>query len=167
LNLDGFAQSGDVLSLHSDDNKIYIDESLFNCWINDGSGAREIKYEWYVGAAVAGIKAPGLIKAIGTALAPSAPQVAETINNVDTNKLNHIFNKIEHNLDPLVNYFGSQTAAFNAVQQAAQAQVTANGLTGIFDSANNPIIVNVGRQVVHVGGSVIDGVLKVGTFFIP
>lgn len=58
LNLDGFAQSGDVLSLHSDDNEIFIDESLFNCWINDGSGAREIKYEWYVGAAVAVVIAP-------------------------------------------------------------------------------------------------------------
>ena len=42
LNLDGFSPSGDQLSLHASDNKIYIDDEVFNCNINDGSGVTSI-----------------------------------------------------------------------------------------------------------------------------
>lgn len=42
---------------------------------------------------------------------------------VDANKLNHIFGKAGRNLEPLVEKFGSQEGAFNAVQDATQSLV--------------------------------------------
>jgi RHS repeat-associated protein len=79
----------------------------------------------------------------------------------DPNKLHHIFGKPGHNLGPLLGQFGgSQQAAYQAVQAAAQAAAQQQGLNGIVTT-----IVNVGGQTVRVTGNVINGVFRIGTFF--
>ena len=103
------------------------------------------------------------IAAIVSKLAPAA----STMLTVDPNKINHIFNKAEHNLSPLVQKFrGNVADAYIAVQNAAQKVVNSKGLSGVFDSVDNPIVVKVKGFVVNVGGNVIDGILKIGTFYI-
>jgi RHS repeat-associated protein len=81
---------------------------------------------------------------------------------VDPNKLNHIFGNAEHGVDGLVDTFGSQENAYNAIQQATQGLVDQQGVTGVFEE-----VVNVGGQDVTVRGVVIDGVVRIGTAFIP
>ena len=39
---------------------------------------------------------------------------------VDANKLHHIFDFAKHGLDEVVSHFGSQEAAFRAIEAAAQ-----------------------------------------------
>lgn len=86
--------------------------------------------------------------------------IAKTAANA--NKLNHIFGQARHNLGPLAQKFGSQQAAFTAVESAIQAKVAKEGLTGVFRTS-----VSVGGQSVEVQGKVIDGVARIGTFYIP
>lgn len=81
---------------------------------------------------------------------------------VDANKLNHVFGKAGRNLEPLVEKFGSQEGAFNAVQDATQALAESQGLSGIFKTT-----VQVGGQDLVVKGNVIDGVVHIGTFWPP
>jgi hypothetical protein len=81
---------------------------------------------------------------------------------VDANKLNHIFGKAGRNLEPLVEKFGSQEGAFNAVQDATQALAKSQGLSGIFKTT-----VQVGGQDLVVKGNVIDGVVHIDTFWPP
>jgi len=81
---------------------------------------------------------------------------------VDANKLVHIFGNARHNLGPLVQKLGSQEATFSAVQNAAQAAVRNQSLSGVFQTT-----VNVAGQNVVVRGNVIDGVARIGTFFVP
>jgi hypothetical protein len=80
----------------------------------------------------------------------------------DANKLGHIFGQARHNLGPLVQKLGSQEAAFTAVQSAAQSAVRSQRLSGVFQTT-----VNVAGQNVVVRGNVIDGVARIGTFFVP
>ena len=105
-----------------------------------------------------------VIEALVANLIPAAMAVDQA-SKVNTNDLHHIFGKVSHGLDPLVNQMGSQVNVYNAVQQAAQAQVTANGLTGIFQGSTGPISVQVAGYSVGVYGNVMDGVLKITTFF--
>jgi len=81
---------------------------------------------------------------------------------IDPNKLHHIFGKPQHNLGQLLNQFGgNQQAAYQAVQNAAQAAVQQQGIAGVFE-----IVVNVGGVNVTVRGNVINGVVHIGTFFV-
>ena len=113
-----------------------------------------------VGGAVA-------IKAGAAAVVSKLAPVTPAIPMVDPNKINHIFNKAEHNLYPLVQKFrGNLTDAYIAVQNATQSVVNTKGLNGVFDSVENPIVVNVKGFVVNVGGRVVDGIIKIGTFYI-
>ncbi len=91
--------------------------------------------------------------------ARGAQQAARAL---DPNKLHHIFGKASHNLGPLVQRFGTQEATFRAVESATQAAVRSQGLTGVFETT-----VNVAGQNVVVRGNVMEGVARVGTFFIP
>lgn len=77
----------------------------------------------------------------------------------DPNKLNHIFNNPDHNLDALVNQLGGQENAFNALESAVQSQGLPNG---VFST-----VVDVGGSQVTVTGNVINGVARIGTAFIP
>ncbi|MEN6413985.1 MAG: hemagglutinin repeat-containing protein, partial [Veillonellales bacterium] len=79
------------------------------------------------------------------------------------NKLNHIFGKTEHNLGNFLSrYGGNQAEAFNVLQNAAQDQIISKGITGVFEE---PIVV--GEDIITVRGNVVDGVVKIGTAFIP
>ncbi|HEY2410270.1 MAG TPA: hypothetical protein VGI10_29900 [Polyangiaceae bacterium] len=94
------------------------------------------------------------------AVATGAGAVERTL--VDANKLNHIFAKAGHKLGPLLEKFGSQEATFNAVQKATQTAVKSGGLSGIFKTT-----VEVAGQNVVVKGNVINGVARIGSFWIP
>jgi RHS repeat-associated protein len=112
-----------------------------------------------------------ILHAVHTVMAMSMPgegalgEAGETAEGLggaasDANKLNHIFGKAAHNLDGLVSEFGSQEAAYNALQKATQEVVRQQGLTGVFETS-----VKVGSQTVTVRGAVVDGVAKIGTAF--
>jgi len=94
------------------------------------------------------------------AVARGPLEVEEAV--VDANKLNHIFGNASHGLGPLVEGLGSQDAAFKSVQSATQAAVESRGIAGVFETT-----VNVAGHNVLVRGNVIDGVARIGTFFIP
>ncbi len=79
----------------------------------------------------------------------------------DPNKLNHIFGNPAHNLDPVVQQFGSQADAYNALQQAVGDQLGSGG-TGTYST-----VVNVGGYDVTVTGAYVDGVPRIGTAYIP
>lgn len=83
------------------------------------------------------------------------------ITRIDPNKLWHIFGDPGHKLAPLVAKFGSQEAAYRAVEGAAQRHVTRYGIRGNFR-----IAVMVAGQRVTVVGTVVNGVVRIGTFFI-
>jgi hypothetical protein len=73
------------------------------------------------------------------------------------NKINHIFGNPGHNLQILVQKFGSEEAAYDALEAAAQQQVKG---TGVFEQ-----IVNVDGVGVTVRGNVINEVVNIGTAF--
>ena len=82
------------------------------------------------------------------------------------NDYNHIFGNPDHNLEPFLAYYGgNQSAAYGAVLDVAQSYVTSNGIMGIIDRYNQ-ITVNVCGFYITVRGNVINGVLRIGTFFI-
>lgn len=77
------------------------------------------------------------------------------------NKLNHIFGNEQHNLGGVVRALGSEQKAFNAIQNATQAAVNSQGLSGKFEAT-----VKVGGQAVTVTGKVIDNVARIGTAYV-
>ncbi len=80
------------------------------------------------------------------------------------NRLHHIFDSSElgHELDPLVNYFGSQAGAFMAVHGA-----TATKLSGAVSGVFTGLVVSVEGFTVAVNGAVIDGLVQISTFYWP
>jgi RHS repeat-associated protein len=82
---------------------------------------------------------------------------------IDANKLNHIFGQSKHNLGPLIEAVGSREAVFMAVEDAVQVAARRQGLTDLFEEVGVEIA---GRRVL-VDGRVIDGVARIGTFYIP
>jgi RHS repeat-associated protein len=99
-----------------------------------------------------------------------ADDIVDTASGIDSNTLNHVFGKEEHNLGGLLDEFGgSQTDAFGAVQDAANKALKDGKLTtnskGILPSGDNGIIVNVaGQDVRLIGGRVIDGKVEISSF---
>jgi hypothetical protein len=95
---------------------------------------------------------------------PKAPPQVPAMPKIDPIKLNnHIFVP-KHNLQPLLNAFGgSATQAYTAVWQATQTYVTTHGVTGVFQN----IVVVVNGLSITGRGNVINGVVHIGTFFIP
>jgi len=81
---------------------------------------------------------------------------------VDPNKLRHIFGKAAHKLDEVVARFGSQEEAFNAIKNATEETLRGRNMTGIFET-----VVQVGGQAVTVRGNIVNGVVRIGTAFIP
>lgn len=82
-------------------------------------------------------------------------------NACDPNKLNHIFGQARHHLEGLVQQFSGQQATFDAVEAAVQQQATAGQISGVFQTT-----VNIGGNAVTVVGNVINGVVRIGTFYI-
>jgi len=80
----------------------------------------------------------------------------------DPNKIAHIFDKAVHNLGPLVDKFGSKQAAATALNNAAQS------LRGANEAALKqglPVVIDGVRVIVR--GVEINGVIRIGTAFIP
>ncbi len=102
-----------------------------------------------------------LLRASTRALVGAADQSTGPVAvlQVDPNKLRHIFANTAHNLGTLVEHFGSEEAVFNEVQAAVQSGV--RQLTEIFETT-----VSIADQNVVVRGRVIDGIVRIGTFFI-
>jgi hypothetical protein len=82
---------------------------------------------------------------------------------VDPGKLDHIFGQSRHQLDNLVEAFGSREQAYWAVYDEF-AKVADNYTT---DELHAGIQVVVNGFTVTVRGDIVDGVAKIGTFFIP
>ncbi len=80
----------------------------------------------------------------------------------NANTLNHIFGQARHNLDQVVQHFGSEQAAFDALQSGAQAAADAGRISDVFET-----VITVAGQDVTVRGRVIDGMVRIGTAFIP
>lgn len=117
------------------------------------------------------IRASGLAAraALPTLIARLAPAgvIAKGLSDakIDSNKLNHIFNNRlhNHNLGGLVNAFrGSQERAAYGVLRATEAAVRSQGIKGEFKDVQ----VAVAGQTVTVRGNVIDGAVRINTFFV-
>jgi hypothetical protein len=107
--------------------------------------------------------------------ASDAASVAKTVGTnteraVNPNKLNHIFGDASHKLDDLVKVSGgSQTNAFNAVQDAANTALKEGRLSvgpnGVLPGGQAGAILNVnGVNVQLVGGRIINGEVQIGSF---
>jgi hypothetical protein len=86
-------------------------------------------------------------------------------NACTQNQLDHIFrnNLHDHNLGDLLNAFGGdEVQAFGAVEAEIEELVTSQGITGQFTQ-----IVSVAGESVTVKGIVINGIVRISTFFIP
>lgn len=77
--------------------------------------------------------------------------------------MSHIFDNTEHNMNALVQMFGSREAAFNEVGTAALASLRAQGIKGIFPKGFG---VQVGGQIVTVTGRVMNGVARISNMWI-
>ena len=79
------------------------------------------------------------------------------------NDLHHVFDDPKHNLDGFLDsYDGNQNRAFDAVQNSAQNNINPNTyITG------TDFILDVNGYYITVRGAFVDGVFKIGTFFIP
>ena len=114
-------------------------------------------------------KGKGIGAAIGFALysAVFTPEIiaglsAKYGDKIDPNKLHHVFGKPGRDLTSLLNKFGgNQLKAFKAVEKATQRYVDKNAITGIFKD----ISIKVKSVNVTVRGRVIDGKVKISTFF--
>ena len=84
---------------------------------------------------------------------------------IDPNKLYHIFENPthDHKLDDLVNMFGGQKATYRAVYNKFAA--VAGNYTNTQLGKGIPIVV--GGQTVIVRGAIVNGAVRIGTFFIP
>lgn len=80
---------------------------------------------------------------------------------IDQNQLHHIFGQSKHDMDPLVNEFGSEEAAFNRIKSAIQSEVDSEGISEVFEE----VTVEVGPFQVTVSGRVIDGEARIGTAY--
>jgi hypothetical protein len=57
---------------------------------------------------------------------------------VNPNKMNHIFGDPAHNLEPVVEHFGSQEVAFDALKSSTEAALNSKGLAeGTFRTVVN------------------------------
>jgi LysM repeat protein len=83
-------------------------------------------------------------------------------DEIDQNKLHHLFGRGGHNLEGLVSEFGSQEEAFRAIKRSVQEKVDAEGISGVFEE-----VVDVGSHRITVRGKVIDGEARIGTAFKP
>jgi RHS repeat-associated protein len=100
----------------------------------------------------------GAANKLGPLLKTKCPQ--KPLENIDPNKLRHIFDNPQHNLGNLLNQLGSQQEAFAAIQQATEAAVQSQGITGVFQTT-----VQVGGETITVRGSIVGGAVKIGTAF--
>jgi RHS repeat-associated protein len=126
--------------------------------INDSSGIIFVAVGWIWGGLEAAIAKSGAEVAAEGEGAELLEQVGQ--DAIQANKLNHIFGNAAHDLDSVVSTFGSEEAAFRAIQQGTEAAVQQQGLTGVFQTT-----VQVGGETITVRGAVVNGAVKIGTAF--
>jgi RHS repeat-associated protein len=115
----------------------------------------------------------------GQAIGNTANNVAQTWNNVTggdpnnwkngqsgedvINKANHVFGKSEHNLNGLLKkYSGNTVKAYRGITDATQKYVKKNNITENFET-----ILKVKGYNVTIRGTVINGMARISTAFIP
>jgi hypothetical protein len=74
-------------------------------------------------------------------------------------KLEHIFGNPNHNLQPIVQEFGSQ--------EAGMEQIVRNVGGPLPESGPFEIAQDIGGQTVMIRGAVVDGIVRIGTTFTP
>lgn len=111
-------------------------------------------------ARTATIRLAELTAGTGTATGIAGKELVQKIPGL-ANTINHIFGEEAHNLGGLVDHFGSEEDAFNALYDATSAVVEAQDIKGIFET-----VVDIADQAVTVRGNVIDDVLRITTAFI-
>jgi len=91
----------------------------------------------------------------------SKSTIDDAVNLVmrNSNNVRHIFAR-KHNLESLVNNLGGQENTIRAVLNAGNGRFPSSGIF-----RNLPV--NVSGQVVYLRGSVVNGIPRIGTMFIP
>jgi hypothetical protein len=141
----GLRPEGGLVALKAAGDRASRDFSTSTIMI--GGVAASYASTYAIPAVVAGLTAMGETGAVG----PGVGQL---------NKINHIFKQTKHNLDGLVQQYGSPAAAYAALEKATVEHITARGVTSQFEE-----VVNVGGTNVTVRGAVVNGVVKIGTAF--
>jgi RHS repeat-associated protein len=106
---------------------------------------------------------------VSSAVASESAMAGSSQGRGTAERLSHIFGKSDHNLDTLVEQFGSQREAFDAVQHAANQALRNGTLTvgnnGVLPTGNDGNIINVnGTAVRLIGGRVVDGQVEISSF---
>jgi RHS repeat-associated protein len=83
-------------------------------------------------------------------------------SKIDSNKVKHIFEQPKHNLESVVEQFGSKKNAFKALQSATEGTIRSQGIKGVFETS-----VKVETDTITVRGNVIDKTVKIGTAYKP
>jgi RHS repeat-associated protein len=152
----GFNDNGEVSKadlLH--DPAVYV-SLAFGGW---ATGLLETSF-W--GAATSCISSAICSTITGTAAGTEAAETA--IPDLTPEKLEHVFGNQEHKLDALLESFkGNQQAAFTATYQEFAAVAENYSQTEL--ASGIPVIV--GNAIVVVRGAIVNGVARIGTFFIP
>jgi len=84
----------------------------------------------------------------------------------DPNRRHHIFGEPRHNLDELVRQFGSEEAAGQAITDVVNAAHESDNLI-VDNRGRYSQIFDVGGHLVTISGRVINGIVRVGTAWIP
>ncbi|UMX48274.1 MAG: FG-GAP-like repeat-containing protein [Candidatus Nealsonbacteria bacterium DGGOD1a] len=98
----------------------------------------------------------GMMVGAGKGIGKTAIVVKKAL--ADENKFTHLFNNTKHGLAPLVEQFGSQK---NVIQEVAKNIVGKYQGSGV-----NEIVVKIGDTMVTVRGQIVDGIERIGTFFV-
>ena len=85
---------------------------------------------------------------------------------VDPNRRRHVFGEPKHNLDRLVRQSGSEEAAAQAISDAVNAAFRSGDLIVDRDGRYRQVF-DIGGISVTVSGRIVNGVVRVGTAFVP
>jgi Pretoxin HINT domain len=87
-------------------------------------------------------------------------EVQQALQAIGPNDLHHIFSKAQHGFGPLVAQLGSQQAVIEAVIRGIDKTQLPTG--GFYTQ-----VINVAGNLVQVNGHIVNGVLRIGTAYIP
>lgn len=115
-----------------------------------------------VGGALGGAgRAYGAVRA----LRASSKLVASAEDLANLNKIHHVFGRSKHLLEELVGRYGSEQAAYKALQDAVVRELTRRGITsGLFRDVE---VLLGGQRIVVRGWIDASGIVRIGTAFIP
>jgi len=84
----------------------------------------------------------------------------------EPNKRNHIFANPNHNLDALVQHYGSEDEAFRAIVEAVNQAWQAGKISTNRDGRYEQVF-DVGGYPVRVRGQIHNGLVRIGTAWLP